>query len=117
MTEETTVELNDATVRVKVNDAGAVTTRILGPEEGAYVMEHDAGDIHIRVTEKKVYVNWKSGHIGIPHDDGTIPRVIGHKTLPGYLMGYLRRLGFEKCERYGWSDDDEAPFVPIHEKL
>jgi len=116
MTEEATVELNGARVRVQVNNAGAVTTKILGPEEGYHQIEGSDGEsLMIHVTEDTAYVRFTEGSIHIPHDDGTIPRVIGYKMLPGWLMGHLRRLGFETSEEYGWSDDDEAPFVPVTE--
>jgi hypothetical protein len=118
MTEETVVELNGAEIRVRVNNAGAVTTKILGPEQGHHTIKAPDGDsLTVNVTEDTAYVRFSEGSIHIPHDDGTIPRVVGHKMLPGWLMGQLRLLGFEMCEEYGWSDDDEAPFVSITEKF
>jgi hypothetical protein len=116
MTEETEVELNGARIRVICNDAGAVTTKILGPEEGYHTIKSPSGDeLTVKVTEDKAYVNFSEGAVHIPHDDGTIPRVAGHKMLPGWLIGQLRLLGFQTCEKYGWSDDDVPPFVPVAE--
>lgn len=118
MTEETVVELNGARVRVNVNDAGAVTTRILGPEEGYYEIENPDGEtLMVNVCEDKAYIMFEEGNVHVPHDDGTIPRVAGRKMFPGWLIGQLRLLGFETSEKYGWSDDDESPFVPVAERF
>lgn len=116
MTEQTEIELNGAKIRVTCNDAGAVTTRILGPDTGYHTITNPNGDeLTVNVTDDTAYVKFSEGSIHIPHDDGTIPRVIGHKTLPGWMVGQLRLLGFEMSEEYGWSDDDEAPHVPVSE--
>jgi len=93
-----TVTIDGLDVDVTLEPDGTVTAQPVPVKPNTTkTVERESGTVRISVGDDKIYVNSDGPlHFHIPcDDDGTIPRAIGHRSLPMWLMKELRSLGFQ----------------------
>lgn len=92
-----TVTIDGLEISVTLQPNGTVSASPVPVDPGTtHTFNHHGGRVVLRVRDEKIYVTSDGPiHFGIPYaDDGTIPAIIGRKSLPGWLMKELRSLGF-----------------------